>query len=110
MSHLGRVLRKDLEYQEAWRSNLAMPIYDRTRVACNCRASYSVTDHAKDCSSLQSPSPELCNEIANQILKNFFDVHYQRVNDKGVFTCAHGTPYRYACEECDAEDRKAMGL
>lgn len=82
MRYLGRVIRNDPDYQEGWRANIAMPIYDRTRIHCDCHAAFTANvEHARACKSFLAPSPQLCNDIANQILKNFFDVPFTK---KGV--------------------------
>lgn len=35
---LGRQFRKDADYRESWKANIAMPIYDATRMRCMCNS------------------------------------------------------------------------
>ena len=73
MWHLGRVLRRDSEYCEGWRANIAMPIYDAINDDRTNATVYPPGTNFKGI-NFHTATHELANDVANRILKLFFDV------------------------------------
>lgn len=77
--HLSKQLRRDPEFRESWKANIAMPIYDATRPVCNCGQSRfepclpqcARRQHAANAYLFEMP-PKQCNAIADRLMKHLF--------------------------------------
>ena len=69
VKHLSRELQRSPGFRESWRANIAMPIYDATRLAGKFEEGKPLpANHV----CIHMPI-EQANEIADKLLKHLFD-------------------------------------
>lgn len=67
--HLSKQLRKDKAFRESWQANIAMPIYDGTRI------DYDYTDsNGIIVKGVENMPIQQANDIADRLMKHLFGV------------------------------------
>lgn len=78
--YLSEQLQKDKGFRDSWHANIAMPIYDATRPQRTCDQ-MTFTGHFGSCPQVRANevknyypmTPELCNDIADRLMKHLFN-------------------------------------
>lgn len=84
VNHLSKQLKRDHEFRESWKANIAMPIFDATRPKCNCAHELEAGKlvHSLECpmthayrrGDLCGMTVQQANFIADKLMRHLFGV------------------------------------